>query len=328
MLHQRHHHTPVHQGSSAPHEHEPGDTSTHMPRTGALVKAEARAHVGREHSRSLCIAVDDFGLHAGVCQAALALARQERVHAIGCMVGAPAWARWAPELKALDAGRVDVGLHLDLTEYPLHMALRPLHQMLVQTGLHTLQRASVRAEIGAQLDAFERHMGRAPRYVDGHQHVHQLPIVRDELLAELQRRYAGHLPWLRCTRVASMPGEKPGWRHALKPRVISALGSAGLAARARRMGFQQNTRLLGVHDFTANEAGYAELLQTWLRGCRRGDVLMCHPAASDHAPDALAAARLAEYQTLSGEAFALLVREQGIVLQALSTTLDEDARAL
>ena len=48
-------------------------------------------HGVAEHSRYLCIAVDDFGLHAGVCKAALQLAEIGRTQAISCMVGAPAW---------------------------------------------------------------------------------------------------------------------------------------------------------------------------------------------------------------------------------------------
>jgi predicted glycoside hydrolase/deacetylase ChbG (UPF0249 family) len=246
-----------------------------------------------------------------------------RVHAIGCMVGAPDWATWAPKLQRIDSEVVDVGLHLDLTEYPLQRRPGRLSRLVISSGLGTLSRTAIRSEICAQLDAFEWHMGRAPSYVDGHQHVHQLPVVRDELVNELQHRYAARLPWLRRTRPAT--DASPGWRQALKAQVIAALGSKGLAVRARRFGFQQNTHLLGVHDFTANEGQYLGLLHRWLQACQRGDLLMCHPSLVRSASDPISGARMVEYRVLSGEAFGALVRDQGLVLQAISATLAQDA---
>ncbi len=56
----------------------------------------------------------------------------------------------------------------------------------------------MRAEIEAQIDAFEQATGRRPDFIDGHQHVHGLPGVRKALIAVLAARYAkGTQPWLR-----------------------------------------------------------------------------------------------------------------------------------
>lgn len=132
------------------------------------------------------------------------------------------------------ACQTEIGLHLDLTQYPLLLQPQPLGPLILRSWLRTLDRTSIRSEIRAQLDAFEQHTGRPPAYVDGHQHVHQFPVVRGELLAELQRRYAGCLPWLRNTARyfdahTSMPTP---WRQALKAWAIEALGSAALARQA------------------------------------------------------------------------------------------------
>lgn len=86
--------------------------------------------------------------------------------------------------------------------------------------MRRLAAVDIRAEIRAQLDTFEQMLGHGPAFVDGHQHVHQLPVVRHELLDELRSRYRDRLPWLRSTRPANAVG------HSLiKARGIPLLGS-------------------------------------------------------------------------------------------------------
>ena len=157
------------------------------------VTAVDTVHEAPQHSsswRAIALCVDDYGLNDGVNQAVLALAQLGRVQAVSAMVGGPAWRQGAPALRALDGAAVEVGLHLGLTECALDPALRfPLSRLIARAYLGQLDRNALQREIVAQLDAFEHAMGRAPAYVDGHQHVHQLPVVRTLLLAELARRY-------------------------------------------------------------------------------------------------------------------------------------------
>lgn len=264
--------------------------------------------------------VDDVGLHDGVTQAALQLVAAGRVQALGCMVGAPAWPDAHAALLALDAKEVDVGLHLDLLDYPLDPAAgwpRSLAGLALASGLRRLDRRSVQREICAQLDAFEQAMGRPPAFVDGHQHVHQFAQVRGLLLAELGRRYAGALPWLRSTRAPVALR----WSAGAKPAVIQALGEAGLARAARGQGFAQNQHLLGVYPFDADQARYLQQLEAWLAASADGDLLMCHPGTGRHDHDPISAARSVEFEVLSGEVFGRLLLSQRVQLQSMSRTL-------
>src|SRR3569832_1506014 len=183
-------------------------------------------------TKRIAICIDDYGLHPAVDDAILALVAKGRVTTTSCMVGAPARKQDAPRLKEMfDAGRVEAGLHVDLTEYPIDAGVRQgVGAWMRNSVLRTVDRERVRNEIRAQLDAFEASMGRAPSHVDGHQHVHQFPVVRDLLVEELLRRYAGaKLPWLRSTKGASR------WRF--KGRVIEAMGARALERLARANGF-------------------------------------------------------------------------------------------
>lgn len=259
-------------------------------------------------ARTLCVTVDDFGLHAGVNAAVFELLARGRVQAVSCMVGAPSWDAGHATLRQLrdQAHTADCGLHLDFTEAPLRAGSRhDLRGLIAGSLARALDADALRAEVRAQLDAFEDAMGRAPDHVDGHQHVHQLPGVREVLMAELQARYASRPPWLRCTRaprrLALPRGER--WSSALKPRIIEALGGAGLVRAARAAGMPMNAHLLGVYDFRGGPARYRALLQAWLEAARDGDVLMCHPAAAapgdaQAAADPIGAARRTEHAVL------------------------------
>jgi len=272
-------------------------------------------------ARSICLCVDDFGMHPGIDGAALHLAGMGRVHAISCMVGGNSWSSSSPLLRPMD--RVDIGLHLDFTESPLLTgSRRTLPAMVFTSHLRWLDRRAIRAEIRAQLDAFERAMGRSPSFIDGHQHVHQLPMVRNELLAELQARATHPLPWIRSTRAPGVgPSGLAGIPGLIKPRVVESLGARRLSAEAKRLGHKQNSHLLGVYDFRGGSSRYQTLLGWWCRHASNGDLLMCHPSESRAEGDPLIEARRCEFDVLCGEAFAVELQQAQLLLAPMHLIL-------
>lgn len=248
-------------------------------------------------STPLIICADDFGYSPAVDAGIARLVELGRVTATSCLTAAPRWAEAAVVARSL-AARADLGLHLDLVEFA-HMTSLP--RLLVSARLGLLDRRAVRERIVAQLSRFEDALGAPPDYVDGHQHVHQLPPVATELLAELTERYAGRLPWIRVSQ--------PAGRN-LKSRIIAATGARSLAARAVRSGFRHTRRLLGSYDFGA-EPPYEKRLVAWLDDARAGDALMVHPADGATRGDVLGSARQREFAALASSVFvAQLARAQ------------------
>lgn len=274
--------------------------------------ASALASHPSARQRRIAICVDDFGLHAGVNRAALRLARAGRASAIACLVGAPAWPAGWPALAALRRDAVELGLHLDLTEFPLIAASRRSWPALLAAACSgRIDRRLLRAEVAAQLDVFEQSLGCRPAFIDGHRHVHQLPVVRDLLIELLDER--GLRPWLRSTRG---PRATPAPQR-FKSWVIEALGAAGLCGLAARHGLATNRHLLGVYDFAGGAPRYRALLRDWLAAAQDGDLLMCHPSLPVAAEDRILTARVAEYEVLAGDGLGVALAQARLQVQPL-----------
>jgi predicted glycoside hydrolase/deacetylase ChbG (UPF0249 family) len=260
-----------------------------------------------------CIAVcaDDFGMDPEINAAAIDLANMGCISGISCMVGAPNWRSGVPGLVHLDDRHVEVGLHLDLTEYPLDSRVRrPLRQWILRTNLSSRPVPGLRGEIEAQLDAFAQAFGRPPAFVDGHEHVHEFPHVRQLLVEALvDRRWS---PWLRSTR-------RPAGLRSFKATVIESLGAEALTDLAVRHGLRQNRRFVGVYGFDVPD--YLQPLRPWLSLMQSGDLLVCHPARGWPSPSPFPGARRQEYEVLAGPAFSNLLVEQGVRIVTLQVAL-------
>jgi chitin disaccharide deacetylase len=172
----------------------------------------------------------------------------------------------------------------------------------------TLDKRRLRGLVDEQLQRFEDALGTVPDYLDGHRHVHQLPRVRDTVLAALYARYGARLPWI---RVSIAGGVRPG----AKARLVSLLGGKEMAARCRALGFACNQRLLGFYDFAHVQADHRPRLGAWLAQAQSGDVLMCHPAARAEADDPIGVARHAEFTAMQSAWWPEALAAQGIGLR-------------
>jgi predicted glycoside hydrolase/deacetylase ChbG (UPF0249 family) len=277
--------------------------------------------------RAISICVDDFGLHEGINRAAMALARSRRISAISCLVDGPAWEAGAGELRNAGTG-VEVGLHLNFTEdFGQGGLCQPLWRLLLRAWTRALDGGALRDGIRRQIERFESGMGRMPDFVDGHQHVHQLPGIREALIDVLRERCSSAKPWLRATCPAAVAPSGLPLRARLKSQLIRSLGGRALDGLAAMSGFRQNGRLLGVYTFDGSADAYLRHAQSWLPIAREGDLLMCHPSVSGPWQDPILAARLEEYRALSSQAFLALLEQARVEIRPLSRSRDEATAA-
>ncbi|MCD0498493.1 ChbG/HpnK family deacetylase [Achromobacter sp. MY14] len=246
-------------------------------------------------SKRVIVCGDDFGMNADIDEAMIALADMRRISAVSCLALGPTVAANAHRLRD---GNVDIGLHVNLSE-SLDGGAEPmpsLGTLIFKAYAGRLDAGWVQAQLNRQFDAFEAAFGRVPDYVDGHQHVHQLPGIRDQVLSQLKRRQGAHRPWLRQTAPGMLCGIP--LKESIKARLIGALGAGALARQASRDGLRTNRRLLGVYGFEGGKRRYADLLQHWLFNARDGDLLMCHPAMRSQDGNPMSSQRRAEFDVL------------------------------
>ena len=246
--------------------------------------------------KPVVLCADDFGMAPGINAGIVALANQGRLSAASCMSRGAFFQRDAHLLARLP---LEFGLHLNFTEaLDTDGFCQPLPRLLWNCFTRQLETEKLTLEIERQLDAFEAVLGRTPDYVDGHQHVHQFPLIRECLLQVLRQRYPKSLPWLRSTQPAIVHGIPRQYR--LKASLIAALGGRGLKKQSHRFGFRMNAHLLGVYGFDGGEQRYQQLLDAWVESAGQNDLIMCHPAQFADSCDPLSLQRVAEYQALCG----------------------------
>lgn len=264
-----------------------------------------------------CICADDFGLETGVDQGIASLASRGRLTAISCLSTGPAFAGDAGMVRDLD---VDTGLHLNFTESLGQRGLfLPLGKLILSAYLRKLPTKLIHDQVSRQLDAFESIMGRAPDFVDGHLHVHQLPQIRESLIEQLTQRY-GHYPslWLRDTTPGPLSASLP-LAQRLKARLIGSLGAKRLRAMASTQGVRMNEGgFFGVYDFARSHPPYPQMLKAWLGQMRSGGLLMVHPAQSIQPGDLFGQDRVEEYRVLGSQVFENLLMQTGVRLVRLS----------
>lgn len=248
--------------------------------------------------RLFTLCADDFGQSASINEAIVELARRDRLGAVSVMSQGPAWPQGAAQLNE---GRdtADIGLHLNLTHpFPGAPSVRPLGWWLLATALGRVRRDAVRAAFQSQIDAFVEHAGRLPDYLDGHQHVHAFPVIREVLTEVIANNWQGQpLPWVRAPDCLVDDGGVP-----LKAAILRG-ATRGFAAHLQRAGLRHPPRFGGLYALAA-DANFSSLMRRWLHDLPAGTVLMVHPGKQGaDTGDPIGAARVAEYDYLSSDAF-------------------------
>lgn len=253
-------------------------------------------------------------MSAGIDEGILELARKGRLSAVSCLTQGPTRSQHAPALSQLP---VDIGLHLNFTEsLGADQFCLPLAHLIIACYLRRLPALRVASTIGAQLDAFETGFGRPPDFIDGHQHVHQLPGIREQLLAAIAQRYPGQGIWLRSTQAARV--SSIGQADRLKARIIALLGARSMRRLTIAAGLPMNRHLLGVYGFSASREEYRRLFLSWLVDAHGGDLLMCHPARSADVGDSIGEQRVREFSVLSDDNFPSWIEQRRVSISRLS----------
>jgi chitin disaccharide deacetylase len=227
----------------------------------------------------LILNADDYAMTAGISRSIERLAEARRLSAASAMVTLPPWPGDAKRFRALRP-HIATGLHLNLTlatpagpmpQLAADGRLPPLKTLILKAVSGQLDATEINAEITRQLDLFETAMGHPPDHIDGHQHVHVLPVMRALLLDIVAERYPRRPPLVR----------DPTDRRALKS-IMADAGTKAITVNALAAGFarQANDGFAGFSTFDTSKP-YAQELGRALSTTGRCVIAMCHPGFSD-----------------------------------------------
>lgn len=279
------------------------------------------------------ICADDFAMNDSVSNAVVSLAKAKKISATSVHSLSPFWRDHASLLKE-HRGTLDVGLHLDFTsDYAVQAGYgASLNSVLLRATLRGFKPSRLEIIIDSQLNDFESVWGSPPDHIDGHQHVHQFPVIRNALARVLEKRYGAskHKPWLRVSQV--LPTN-------FKSLVITLSGAKAFRAKLLETDFPFTPVLLGVYSYDLNTTDYRHAFKKWLeivsrvqaqerkkrieqselgvqqentRGALEPFSIMCHPGAAVSADDVIGRARLCEFEYLTSNLLELDLQAAGV----------------
>ena len=272
--------------------------------------------------RHIWLCADDYGISPAVNAGIRELILRGRLNATSVMMAAPhLTAEEADALAALNAGkkRAAIGLHVTLTGpfKPMSADFTPLHngrflpnrQKMRMAMMRRLKPEHLKIEIATQLRAFIDAFGHPPDFLDGHQHVHLMPQVREALLTVVAK--GAPKAWVRqCGRARGARPLRDG--KALTLDVLSV----GIRRAARRRGIAVNPAFAGAYDFNTTTP-FAKMFPRFLAGLPDGGVVMCHPGHVDaelEALDPLTQQREREFAYFNSDEFPRALAEHGLAL--------------
>jgi predicted glycoside hydrolase/deacetylase ChbG (UPF0249 family) len=272
-------------------------------------------------TKRIWLCADDYGISPAVSAAIRDLIIRRRINATSVMVGTPSFSpSEAQALAGAAATRAAIGLHVTLTGpfRPLSPDFASLHHgafpMLAGMAGRALARrldsAALASEIAQQFAAFRAAFGRPPDYVDGHQHIHVFPQIREALIRVVQA--AAPQAWIRqCRRSDAAP------KSFANPKgfILDAL-SARFRQLATQQGLRTNAAFAGTYSFQPG-AVFEDLFPGFLDGLPDGGLIMCHPGKVDdelRRLDPLTYLREREYAYFLDERFPQLLARRGYAL--------------
>jgi predicted glycoside hydrolase/deacetylase ChbG (UPF0249 family) len=276
--------------------------------------------------RRIFICADDYGISPGVNGAIRDLVARRRINATSAMVVAPSFSdSEADALAAAASNHTAIGLHLTLTApfkslspgfAPLRDgAFLPLTPIMLRAHLRTLHGELLKIEIARQIESFAKAFGRAPDFIDGHQHVQLFPQVSEALLQVVTSAAPKILSpsfWVRQCGRALPVRQRLG---DLKALFLDAL-SLRFRRRAMRYGVRNNPAFAGAYAFKP-DTDYQKLFPGFLDALPAGGVVMCHPGKADAALrslDPLTDLREREYDYFRSDEFPRLLQDRGYTL--------------
>jgi len=279
----------------------------------------------------LIINADDAGIDPGRNAGIFECIDQGLVTSISVIIDQAGWQDVLLRLKNKSRPNLSVGLHFNLTSgKPLAGGHKTLvapdgkflnkNDLLQKANSNGIDEREVIRELTAQLAALRKE-GIEPTHIDGHNHVHILPGVREGFLkVELPKLWV-RLPWERSKEVLDPRNEPPELINNDTQRYIKVMNFYSQAARQI-----WGNKFRYTDDFGGTKVTWQVTLSAFKGAVNglKGEVceLMCHPGGKPDnfsGPFSRLKEREIEKEVLISKEFKTFLMEKAIEVVSFNT---------
>lgn len=260
-------------------------------------------------TKHIVLCADDYAQAPAISSGILALLELGRLSATSCMVNMPHWTEHAAWLRPYQS-KADIGLHFNLTHgEPLSSEFKnkygaqfsSLSMLLARSMLRQLDVKIIAAECRAQIQAFKDALGVLPDFIDGHQHIHQFPVIRDAVVQIYNEQLKDKKAYVRLVNPKILSRD---YIQNIKKLIIVVSGANALQKLLMQYHIPHNTSFAGIYAFN-QAAQYPMHFRRFLQEIQDGGLIMCHPGlASTAEHDPIYISRPLEYKYLASKEFA------------------------
>jgi chitin disaccharide deacetylase len=285
--------------------------------------------------KRVVLCADDYALTPGINEAILNLLDAGRISGASVMPATEIWRTSSADIKPF-LGAADIGLHFTLTELPL-MGAAPsvtisgspvsFPNLALKAYTGQIDTQDIREELTRQWNSFVDETGQLPSHIDGHQHVHQLPSIREAIVQHIIELPEAEWPYIRVCK------EYSGsiWRRGLDPMrsQVFSLAANKLCHLAGENGIRVNNGFSGIYNFDPAR-DYATLFEQFLSEVESGALVLCHPGALEARMqvDPISLARRNEYKFLSSSEFLEILGKRNILLSRFGDAFEKPAKTV
>lgn len=259
--------------------------------------------------RCITICADDFGLNKSINNGILKLVKLNRINAVSVLTQTHELKADSPHLLELSQD-LDLGVHLNLTDAIGSDPHYSLNKLIFLSNLRFISKDKIKNIFRNQIESFIHYFKTLPNFLDGHQHVHGFPVIRDALIEVIQEFWGQDRSfYVRNPSKFSIYSKD----FFLKKLVIKTC-YLGLEDKFQSAKISSPVNFSGFYDFNSE---YPRFFSNLLSKCSNGELFMCHPAI-ELTSDIIGGARYFEYKYFSSDQFLFDCEKNNIILSRFS----------
>jgi predicted glycoside hydrolase/deacetylase ChbG (UPF0249 family) len=234
------------------------------------------------------VCADDFGISPAVDRGILELVEIKSLSAVSCMVVSPFLKESIVQIINYKE-QIDIGLHLTLTDFfPLnndgHSLLnfekkfKRFRTLWLDSLVLKINKNELEREIESQIKLFFKLTGFFPNFIDGHQHIQQIPLVGECLINVIKKMGLKKKIYVRVWSYSYknyQKFKKLNWKNR-----FMGIPSLLFINRLKKEGLLYNKNLFGYCSYEHDQ--FSEVFKEYaLQSENVHDLFFCHPGYVD-----------------------------------------------